>query len=217
MKAIVLTGYSSGLGRAIHNNLVKVETNSRLFFIGRGLDQLKESKNRVYIQLDLSNLSDINSFEFDAYLKDIDELIFISNAGTIIPISPILDIKVEKLYESVNVNFLAPVLLISKFKKYVDKIKIINISSGAATKPVPYWSLYCANKSAIKMFLDTVSLEKEISVEHFDPGMVDTNMQAIIREKSKTYNELDFFMEASDNGKLQDPYNVATEICRMIL
>jgi len=101
-------------------------------------------------------------------------------------------------------------------KKNVGKIKIINISSGAAYNPVPYWSTYCSTKSAIKMYFDVISLEDGISVQHFDPGVVDTKMQKEIRKKSEKYAELKFFEEIKRNKMLKDPARVALEICELI-
>ena len=64
-------------------------------------------------------------------------------------------------------NIITPTILSKKIiNKYFDLNKtIINISSGAANKSIPSWSTYCATKSALDRFTDTISKEKHTKFE----------------------------------------------------
>jgi NAD(P)-dependent dehydrogenase (short-subunit alcohol dehydrogenase family) len=61
---------------------------------------------------------------------------------------------------------------------------IIDISSGAAYRPLEGWSAYCAGKAGLAMLTNAVALEtagRGIRVFGFSPGTIDTEMQVKIR------------------------------------
>lgn len=62
--------------------------------------------------------------------------------------------------------------------------RIINISSGAAIRPLEGWSAYCAGKAGMHMMTRAIALESAaqgIRVFGFQPGTTDTDMQVQIR------------------------------------
>ena len=62
--------------------------------------------------------------------------------------------------------------------------RIINLSSGAAHRPLEGWSAYCAAKAGLAMLTRSLALEygeQGIRAFGFSPGVVDTGMQAEIR------------------------------------
>ncbi len=59
---------------------------------------------------------------------------------------------------------------------------IINISSGAAYRPLEGWSSYCAGKAGLAMLTRSLLLETTgIRIFGFSPGTIDTDMQVKIR------------------------------------
>ena len=61
---------------------------------------------------------------------------------------------------------------------------IINISSGAAHRPLQGWSAYCAGKAGLAILTDAIQLEAGnagIRVFGLSPGTIDTDMQVAIR------------------------------------
>jgi NAD(P)-dependent dehydrogenase (short-subunit alcohol dehydrogenase family) len=61
---------------------------------------------------------------------------------------------------------------------------IVNVSSGAAIRPLEGWSAYCSAKAGLHMLTRAVALEtaaKGIRVFGFQPGTTDTDMQVLIR------------------------------------
>jgi 3-oxoacyl-[acyl-carrier protein] reductase len=61
---------------------------------------------------------------------------------------------------------------------------IVNVSSGAALRPLEGWSAYCAAKAGMAMLTQAIKLEEAASgirVFGFQPGTTDTNMQVLIR------------------------------------
>lgn len=232
MKIVVITGTSRGLGKAFFDYFIK--QNVKLICIARKFSpyqqELEKNQNCYLIQQDLYDLKDSFFTKLEITLDDIinknDEIIFINNAGTIDPIGSIGNVSNKSLEEAVKINFLAPVLLINKFiaifiKKSI-KMKIINISSGAANYPIEGWSGYCSTKAAVKMFLNVLKLQyKEnpnISVIDVDPGVLDTQMQANIRSASGIeFPKLQYFCELNDSGKLKKPEEVVYNIMKEFL
>src|SRR5690606_15700892 len=61
---------------------------------------------------------------------------------------------------------------------------IVNLSSGAAHRPMEGWSAYCAGKAGLAMVTQSLALEygaRGIRAFGFAPGVVDTDMQGEIR------------------------------------
>ena len=61
---------------------------------------------------------------------------------------------------------------------------VINISSGAAIRPLEGWSAYCSAKAGVHMMTRAIALESAgqgIRVFGFQPGTTDTDMQVLIR------------------------------------
>jgi NAD(P)-dependent dehydrogenase (short-subunit alcohol dehydrogenase family) len=61
---------------------------------------------------------------------------------------------------------------------------IINVSSGAAHRPLEGWSAYCSSKAGLAMLTRSIMLEygdRGIRAYGFSPGTVRTDMQTIIR------------------------------------
>jgi len=61
---------------------------------------------------------------------------------------------------------------------------IVNVSSGAANRPLEGWSAYCAGKAGLAMVTRAIALETAgggIRIFGFSPGTIDTDMQVKIR------------------------------------
>jgi NADP-dependent 3-hydroxy acid dehydrogenase YdfG len=61
---------------------------------------------------------------------------------------------------------------------------IVNLSSGAAHRPVDGWSAYCASKAASLMLTQVLTLEvpDTVRIYAFQPGAVDTSMLDSVRQ-----------------------------------
>jgi NAD(P)-dependent dehydrogenase (short-subunit alcohol dehydrogenase family) len=113
--------------------------------------------------------------------------ILINNAGTISPIGRVLDCDPEDWTANLRVNLggafacaqaVLPGLLAA------GGGTIVNISSGAAHRPLEGWSAYCAGKAGLAMLTQALDLEyreQGLWVFGFAPGVVDTEMQGAIR------------------------------------
>ncbi len=224
MIGIILTGSSRGLGKAFFDELYN--KNICLFCISRRFlsyqKDLEQKNNKIkLIKCDLSKVEDLSStlkFFGSISLKNINELFFINNAGLVDPIDKIGSLDEEMIYNSIYVNFLAPVLFTNKIIEYKNvKITILNISSGAANKPFEGWAMYCSTKGAYKMFSEVLLAENQknnqINLYNIDPGLIDTDMQRKIRKSSSDQFPLhEDFVKFKTEGKLAPAKKIAKEI-----
>ena len=91
------------------------------------------------------------------------------------------------------------------------------LSSGAATSPYRGWSAYCAGKAAGDHWTRTVGLEQAdrgaVTVVSIAPGVVDTAMQAEIRDTDASdFPNLDRFVDLHASDELADPEDVAARL-----
>ncbi len=113
--------------------------------------------------------------------------ILVNNAAVIGPIGRILDISVEDWALNIDTNLTAAFHATQLALRHMVANgggTIINISSGAAHRPQEGWSAYCAGKAGLAMLTRGVHMEyaaQGVRVFGFAPGVVDTDMQGVIR------------------------------------
>jgi len=226
MKAIIITGTSGGLGKAMFDYLKKID--ALLISISRRLlpdqkESAAKNKKIILIKHDLKNTKQlIAKCNFSKRLSamKIDEIVFINNAGTVEPIGLVGSLKQESIHQAAAVNMISPMLiandLLSIAKQKKAAVRIINISTGAAKRPIAGWAAYCSTKSGIKMFFEVVQEQEKhgrVIVKHIDPGVMNTEMQKRIRGKDGSSFPLQkYFIELKKKNKLQSPRTVAERI-----
>lgn len=221
MKSIIITGCTSGLGKAFHDKAVKrTPFDTRCVFLGRNLERLEQSTDHQYCEFNLLHEQQVD-WEKLYSSKRPKSMILISNAGVIHPLGAISPDKSESFRQSVRVNLIAPSELTSSLvlwaRSHHIEVTILNISSGAASRAIAGWGAYCMSKAGFKMFLDVIALENEhVEVVHFDPGVIDTNMQKSIRSSSvEDVPSVDSFRAFAEEGKLKSPEEVVAEIFKL--
>ena len=113
--------------------------------------------------------------------------ILINNAGVIGPIGRILDISPEDWATNIQTNLTAAFQATQTAMAHMVAKgggTIVNLSSGAAHRPIEGWSAYCAGKAGLAMLTRAIHEEyaaNGIRVFGFSPGVVDTDMQGSIR------------------------------------
>lgn len=181
-KFILVTGASSGIGRSIAIECSKM--GAKLIITGRNKNRLAETfsmlegMNNIQYSADLTKEEEIKSLV--DFIPKIDG--FVSNAGIIKP--QILQMsKVEDIYQIIEINTMAPILLtrlLVQNKKINKGGSLVYISSINGNNCSSYGSsIYGASKSALSGFIKGIALElsvRNITVNCINPGMIETSL-----------------------------------------
>ena len=111
----------------------------------------------------------------------------VNNAGVIEPIARIEDSDPAAWARNIEINLIGAynaVRAVLPGMIVQGGGTIVNVSSGAAIRPLEGWSAYCTGKAGMHMMTRAIHLElaeKGIRVFGFQPGTTDTDMQVLIR------------------------------------
>jgi NAD(P)-dependent dehydrogenase (short-subunit alcohol dehydrogenase family) len=110
--------------------------------------------------------------------------ILVNNAGVIEPIAPLAESDPAVWARNIQINLIGAYYVV---RAVLDRLlqtggTIVNISSGAAHRPLEGWSSYCAGKAGLAMLTRSLVLETSgLRLFSFSPGTIDTDMQVKIR------------------------------------
>lgn len=113
--------------------------------------------------------------------------ILVNNAGVIAPIGRLADVEPGEWAKAIHTNLVGAAFAARAVLKVMlrdGRGTIVNVSSGAAHRPMEGWSAYCASKAGLAMLTRSIALDYGgvgIRAIGFAPGIVDTDMQAAIR------------------------------------
>ncbi|WP_449620389.1 (S)-benzoin forming benzil reductase [Robertmurraya sp. Marseille-Q9965] len=230
MKYTIITGASKGLGAAIATRLLDEEVG--IFSVSRKEnEELRKhafAKNLFYehFPCDLSDPKNIEATfsEVVEKLGGTDELWVFNNAGVVEPIETVGKLDTESVVQNLNVNLLAPILITNLLTQRLTEAKItfVNVTSGAAERPIHGWSTYCSTKAAVNMFTQAGALEQETSngkhiMIGFSPGIMDTDMQQTIRSSSKeAFHDIEKFKSYKEEGQLRSAEAVAKALVDLL-
>lgn len=148
----------------------------------------------------------------------------VNNAGSLQPMRPLVRCGADELQRAMTLNTTTPMWLSALVLAEcgATPLRIVNLSSGAASSAYPGWGAYCAGKAALSMVDRVLAIEveeyselaaRDFSVLTYAPGVVATEMQAEIRASS----EADFprrarFVALHEEGQLASQEAPAIEI-----
>lgn len=205
-KTILLTGASTGIGRQLVIKLAK--ENSKIAIISRRKELLDNliselnSPSKIFAyQCDVRDFEQVKSvyYKIKQDLGKID--IAILNSGVSYRMSE-SSFEIEKAREIFDTNFFGVINFIHLLKEDFIKNKngvIVGVSSLADSRGFPASGFYCASKSALTIFLESLRIELKrynISVITVRPGFVKTPMT----DKNEFY--MPFLMEADKSAEI---------------
>jgi len=189
-RTAIITGASQGLGAAIAQHFLGEGAN--VVICGRNAGELEAQRERLSAAYDAARIlaqpTDVSS------RKDVDVLfgaaqarfgrldILVNNAGIYGPMGSIDAVDWDQWAEAIAINLTGNVYCA---RRAVDAFKpqrygkILFLSGGGATSPLPGISAYAASKAAIVRFTETLALEVRdwnIDVNAIAPGALMTRL-----------------------------------------
>ena len=191
-KIVLITGASSGIGKACAIEFAKLGAN--LLLVARRIEKIiklsddltKEYKIKTKaVKLDVRNYDDVKNLynKLENYWKNVD--IILNNAGLARGLSKIYEGDTEHWEEMIDTNIKGLLYITRTFlPQMVEKMKghIINIGSTAGHETYAFGNVYSATKFAVKALSQSIRLDvldKGIKVTSVDPGMVITEFSKV--------------------------------------
>jgi NAD(P)-dependent dehydrogenase (short-subunit alcohol dehydrogenase family) len=191
-RGVIVTGASFGLGKAIaraclqHGAHVYICARDK-GAIGAARMELAEEagESRVFaMQTDVADAASVAAL-VEAASRDLPDLLgIVNNAGMLGPKGMLEDLEWNEWWRTIQINLLGTVLCCRAVLPALRRAnygKIVNLSGGGATAPMPRMSAYAASKAAIVRFTETLAAEYaeyNIDVNAIAPGALNTRMLA---------------------------------------
>jgi NAD(P)-dependent dehydrogenase (short-subunit alcohol dehydrogenase family) len=228
-RCAVVTGASQGFGCEVAKMFL--EEGASVMICARGAEKLRAAERELSgfvrpgarllsMPADISDKEQINSVVHTA-LQEFGRLdILVANAGVHGTKGPIDEVDWEEWSRAIDINLKGTVLqcisVLPHFKKNKSG-KIIILSGGGATKPMPNLSAYAASKAAVVRFAETLAeecAEYHIDVNAVAPGAMNTRLlddalQAGPEKLGKKY--YDSLIKQKNEGGT--PMNVGASLC----
>ncbi|GMT35548.1 hypothetical protein PFISCL1PPCAC_26845 [Pristionchus fissidentatus] len=200
MSSVLVTGANRGIGLGIVRQLLVEPSVSTVIATARNVDSAKELKALAGPKLHLISLEVVSPESIDNAVKKVSEIVgdagldvLVNNAGIGYNVPLNGEIDKAKAMEQLEVNSIAPLLIVNKFYSLLKKAsakrgsaQIANISSELGSiESAKYLyiglpaAVYAMSKSALNMLTRRISVEwqnDKIRATSFCPGWVKTDM-----------------------------------------
>tara|TARA_R110000772_G_scaffold73034_11_gene159046 strand:+ start:3521 stop:4396 length:876 start_codon:yes stop_codon:yes gene_type:complete len=207
MKTVVVTGVSSGIGRALAEALVlrgwKVFGSIRSTADGAGLAKIL-GPNFIPIFLDVTDEASVKLAAEDVrkHLAGRRLNALVNNAGAVIA-GPLALQPTAELRRQLDINLVGPFLMVKEFLPLLGSDpsltgapgRILNISSMAGKIGVPFMGAYVASKHGLEGYSDSLRCEVAqygIDVSVITPGSVATPVFKKAQESASLYVGSDY-------------------------
>jgi NADP-dependent 3-hydroxy acid dehydrogenase YdfG len=189
-KKVIITGASSGIGKALAEEFA--EKGCNLFLTGRRKEHLDRLKKRLEDSFSI----EVHVFDFDIQnrqacinfaesLKDTAPDILINNAGLAKGVDSIQTGSFEDWDAMLDTNVKGLLTITRLFLPAMlekNSGHVINISSTAAHEAYPGGSVYCASKHAVKAITEATKKDvhgSKVRVSMISPGLVETEFSSV--------------------------------------
>lgn len=228
-KNAIITGATRGFGFAVAKKFV--EEGASLVICGRDKEQLKRaveslslkasSDQMVYgFPIDVSDEMSVKNFITTAInkFKRID--IVVNNAGIYGPKGLIEDVDSQEWISAININLLSVFFMCKWILPHMrahKSGKIINLSGGGATAPLPRISAYAASKAAVVRLTETLAEEyrsDSIDINAVAPGALNTRLLEEVLHSGPDIVGKDFYEKAlkqKESGGT--PLEMGSDLC----
>jgi 3-oxoacyl-[acyl-carrier protein] reductase len=190
-RSAIITGANQGLGEAIAVRFV--QSGASVMLVARGVERLRQVEDELKRhaspgQVVASQPGDVSRPKecqviVSKALQVLPSLeILVNNAGVYGPMGLVEDNDWDDWVRALQINLLGTVLMCRAVLPHLRAKsygKIINLSGGGATAPLPRLSSYAASKAAVVRFTETLAEEtrdSHIDVNAIAPGALNTRL-----------------------------------------
>ncbi len=190
-RCAIVTGASQGLGLAIARRYVEVGASVLICardgsLLENALAELRALARTgqavIAVAADISRAADVSALVERAQREFGRIQILVNNAAVAGPAGPVESVDWQEWVRAIEINLLGPVLLCRALLPHFKQVgygKIIQLSGGGATSPLPRVSAYAASKAAVVRFAETLAEETRpdhIDVNAISPGLLNTHL-----------------------------------------
>jgi len=217
-KIALITGANQGFGLEVARSYLSAGAD--LMLCARNADMLEEARAELMRsagagQKVLARAADVSNEQqvrevVDATINELGGLhILVNNAGVYGPKGQIEDVDWAAWVQAIEINVFGSVLMCKAVLPHLKAQrygKIIQLSGGGATNPMPRISAYAVSKAAIVRFAETLAEEVRgsgIDINSIAPGALNTRMLDEVLEAGPDKVGKDFYERAlkqRDNG-----------------
>lgn len=188
-KRAIITGASQGLGAEIAK--AYVQAGASIVICARSKDELEKVASKLAtgrgqkiltFTADVSKTDDVDALVAFA-LRELGRIdVLVNNAGVYGPLGALEEIDWQAWVDAMTINLIGtvyPCRAVLKHMKAHKSGKIINLSGGGATNPLPRITAYAASKAAVVRFTESLALEVQssgIDVNAIAPGALATRL-----------------------------------------
>ena len=226
MRALI-TGSSHGLGRELARSFI--DAGWTVTGTTHNLANINEMEQYKYFQFDPMEDPALAVSNLVNQLSVVPYDLLINNAG-VNAIRPFKDLDAEFIQEIMNVNFMAPVLLVRDMldqRLLAKPAIVINIISDAAWRPMRHSLAYNCSKAALDMATKQMAREltkpEKLTVVGIRPGkMHGTEMSRYIDDsvcRMRGWSQeqaFEYWMQNSVSGVEIQPEKLADTICHLV-
>lgn len=160
MKTVLITGCSTGIGRALAVELAG--RGVQVFATARRPETLADiaSDRLIPLRLDVLDAASRAHAVADVIAKAGAVDVLVNNAGVSL-IAPLVEAPLDRVKTVVDTNLTATIAMIQLvFPHMADRGgRIVNLGSAIGVLPTPFSATYCATKAAVHMLSDTLRIE----------------------------------------------------------
>lgn len=199
-KLAIVTGTTSGIGQAVARALLG--RSWHVFGVARRASAIEHDAYE-HLRVDLGDIDALDAVlapRLTILLADrtLARVGLVNNAADPALLGPIATLDARRLAAVFATNVVAPIWLMNALVRLAPAatpLRIVNVSTGAAVRAFPGLAAYGSSKAALRMAGMTLAAEldsaagmtlrqRDIAVLSYEPGTVDTPMQAWARSQS---------------------------------
>jgi len=227
----MVTGSNQGFGLAVARHFVA--EGARVFLCARNEERMREAANALAAQAtdgavrwtraDVSDPADVSRLTQEALeaFGGLDALV--CNAGVYGPKGAIEHVDWDDWVHAIHVNLMGTVLccrsVLPHFRSQ-GRGKIIVLSGGGATKPMPFLTAYAASKAAVVRFAETLAGEVAragIDVNSVAPGGLNTRLLDEVLEAGPESIGEAFYRQSLEQKRTGGtPLEVGARLCAFL-